>query len=85
MIHCTTHAITADNSSFCLPCGGLMEVVILYTDSQDVQVTCSSAAISIYSTVHTTLSDDDDDDDDSSPVAGCLARADRAVWAQSTS
>lgn len=35
-----------------------MEVVILYTDSQDVQVTCSSAAISIYSTVHTTLSDD---------------------------
>lgn len=62
-----------------------MEEVILYTDSQDVQVTCSSAAISIYSTVHTTLSDDDDDDDDSSPVAGCLARADRAVWAQSTS
>ena len=47
----------------------------------------------LFTTVHTTLSDiddgdddyDDDDDDDSSPVAGCLARAGRAVWAQSTS
>ena len=83
MIHCTTHTMY---------CRWLLILFTLWkTDGSGYSIywqsRCSSAAISISTAVHTTLSDadDDDDDDDSSPVAGCLARAGRAVWAQSTS